>query len=188
MAPLKWQVMKGLGRSTVTHAIPNTLWAFIFSSLIFLFLGLCEWVCSQTEKGWCVRKGGAQCWSCISFLLHGIYCTSAAQCPEKGNIAKLWLAWLMFGDLDLSIGDAELKGAPFFRRRRKFLEGHVDLCETWGHRTSNLKWKDVLSNQAEKNGLQRGGAACFCLSYCYLWHVTLPPVPLPCLFVGHSTT
>lgn len=140
MPHLKWQVMKGMGGVQWLVQIPNTSWALIFSSLVFLFLGLCEWVCSQTEKGWCVCKGGAQCWSCISFLLHGIYCTSAAQRPEKGNIAKLWLTWLKLGHLDLNISDVERKGVPFFRRRRKSLEEHVDLWD--------LRFK-VLRPQAE---------------------------------------
>lgn len=30
----------------------------------------------------------------------------------------------------MGIGDVELKGIPFFRRRRKSLEEHVGFCET----------------------------------------------------------
>lgn len=92
MAPLKWQVIKGMGGVQCFKHFPNMLGAVSFSSLLFLFSGLSERVCSQTEKGWCVRKGGAQCRSCISFLLYGIYCTSAAKCSEKGNVTELWCA------------------------------------------------------------------------------------------------
>lgn len=81
---------------------------------------------------------------------HSYYMASIApallSALKKVNIARPRLAWLALGHLDLSVGDAELKGVPSFRRRRKPLEEHVYLCETKGLKSCGLKQKVVLRN------------------------------------------